>query len=176
LKVAPAWALAFARYALSDQNAPIVTATAQTLRDVLGYLDGKSIATWVFGGWGEELRSLAAARPHGDIDLLYPSDSFAAIDSLIRQEKLQEIVLKRSEHKRAIVISSVMTEIFLLRRDGRGPHTLFWGQLRHDWPADVLGRATGLRVASAAALASYRSVHHQVLRARRLGGDETSGA
>jgi hypothetical protein len=153
-----------------------VTATAQTLREVLEYLDDNAIATWVFGGWGEELHGLTAARPHGDIDLLYPSDSFAPIDSLIQQERLQEIVLKRSARKRGIVLSGVMTELFLLRRDGRGPHTLFWGHLRHGWPADVLGRAAGLRVASAAALVSYRAAHQQVLGAGSRGREKTGGA
>ena len=37
------------------------------------WLEG--IDTWVFGGWGEELRGLIRPREHVDLDLLYPAEA-----------------------------------------------------------------------------------------------------
>lgn len=125
-------------------------------------LELHQIVTWTFGGWAEELRALTAARPHRDIDLLYLSDSFSPVDTLIARRGVSEIQAKRAAHKRAIVIDDVMVEIFLVRTDARGPHTMFRDRVRHDWPTDVLGEIDGLRVASAASLLSYRRAHSQI--------------
>jgi hypothetical protein len=65
-------------------------------------------------------------------------------------------------YKRAIVLGGVMTEMFLVRRDRVGPHTLFWGRVRHDWPIDVLGQVGDLRVASVAAMSGYRGAHDRI--------------
>ena len=43
---------------------------------VQAMLRAYGVETWVFGGWGEELRGLAAPREHVDVDLLYPADSY----------------------------------------------------------------------------------------------------
>ncbi len=139
-----------------------MSCSPQMLRDVLGYFEANAIAMWVCGGWGEEIRRLTRPRAHADIDLLYPGDSFAALDWLIRRDGLLEIRAKRSAHKRAVVLDGVVVEMFLLRRDDRGPHTLFWGRVRHDWPADVLGTVGRQRVASVTALRSYRAAHHRL--------------
>ena len=40
------------------------------------------VETWVFGGWGEELRGLIRPREHADVDLLYPAESWADVDEL----------------------------------------------------------------------------------------------
>jgi Aminoglycoside-2''-adenylyltransferase len=134
----------------------------RALFDALSYLQSHSMRTWVFGGWAEELRCLRAPGRHHDIDLLYPSESFKSIDALIKRDNIKEITEKRSAHKRAIVLDDGMVELFLLRRDHLGPHTLFWGRHRHDWPDGVLSRVADLPVASTAALRSYRAAHRQI--------------
>ena len=48
----------------------------QTLLRSLG------IETWVFGGWGEELRGLIRPREHADLDLLYPGETWDDVDAL----------------------------------------------------------------------------------------------
>ena len=42
----------------------------------------RGVETWVFGGWGEELRGLIAPRDHVDVDLLYPAESWDCVDVL----------------------------------------------------------------------------------------------
>ena len=93
---------------------------AKTLSGVVAYLETASILTRVFGGWAEEMQGLSAARPHRDIDLLYPSNDFEPIDTLVRQRGLEEITAKRSAYKRALLLRGVMTELFLVRRNALG--------------------------------------------------------
>lgn len=140
----------------------VLSCSRATLTEVMSYLELNQIITFAFGGWAEELRALIGARPHRDLDLLYPSDGFSPIDKLIARCGVQEIQAKRAAHKRAIVVDDVMVEIFLVRTDLRGPHTLFWDRVRHDWPTDVFGEIDGLRVASVASLDSYRRAHSQI--------------
>lgn len=121
------------------------------LTAALSWLESKSISVWVFGGWAEQLRGLCHPRAHGDIDLLYPCETWDVIDTLIVNERIEEIVAKRFTHKRAIVWQRTLVELFLVRFDDRAPHTLFWNRVRHDWPADVLGYVGDLPVASAGA-------------------------
>lgn len=128
------------------------------LTAALSWLESKSISVWVFGGWGEQLRALCRPRAHGDIDLLYPGETWDGIDTLIVNAGLEEIVAKRFAHKPAIVWQGTMVELFLVHFDDRGPHTLFWDRVRHDWPVDVLGYVGEIPVASAAALCGYRRV------------------
>ena len=45
-------------------------------------LRAHGIETWVFGGWGEELRGLIRPREHVDLDLLYPAESWDEVDVL----------------------------------------------------------------------------------------------
>jgi hypothetical protein len=133
------------------------------VRGVLSLLADLGMRVWIFGGWAEELRGIGPPRKHADIDLIFPADDFALIDDAIRAGHLDEIAGKRFPHKRAFALGDVMVEVFLVGEDEHGLHTDFWGRIRHDWPADLLGHAEGLPVASARALSDYRR-HYQLLR------------
>jgi hypothetical protein len=123
---------------------------------VIGLLASRGVPAWVFGGWAEELLGLAPARSHGDVDLLVAADDWTAVDALLTE--LDEIEAKRFAHKRAFVIDGVMVELFLVRRDEDSLFTTFWGE-RRDWPVDTLDDDSALPVASAAAVAGYRTAH-----------------
>jgi hypothetical protein len=118
---------------------------AQTL------LRSKGVETWVFGGWGEELRGLIKPRDHVDLDLLYPAESWDEVDDLY----LDWIPGKRFEWKRAFALEDVMIELFLVRHDEQGWYTQLARRV-HRWPDNVLASNGHLRVASTAALASFR--------------------
>lgn len=133
------------------------------VRGTVGSLAEAGVAVWLFGGWAEELAGMTSRRPHHDLDLLYPADSFHRLDALLAtDEGLSEINAKRFTHKRAFVRLGVMTELILVHC-GPGPTyvTEFWGRVRYEWPADLLaaGEIAGLRVASRAALRRYRADH-----------------
>ena len=134
------------------------------VRRVLAVLAECGAQCWLFGGWAEELRGLRAPGRHGDVDLLYPADEFAAVERLFVSGRAEEIAGKRFEHKRAFLFDGVMTEVFLARRDARGLHTMFWGDTRYDWPQDTLDSPAGFErpVAGMAALTGFRQ-HHQRL-------------
>lgn len=129
------------------------------LRRVLALLGSGGVRCWVFGGWAEELRALCPARAHNDVDLLYVAEDFTVAERLIGAHQLEEIKAKRFAHKRAFVLDDVMVELFFVEQDETGLFTNFWGRSRHDWPADVLSSASGLPVASVAALTGYRARH-----------------
>ena len=109
------------------------------------------VETWVFGGWGEELRGLILPRAHADVDLLYPSDSWDLVDEL----DYAWIPGKRFPWKRAFVLEGTVVEVFLVQRDARGWYTQL-ARRRHDWPENVLSSDGRLPVASTAALAGFR--------------------
>jgi hypothetical protein len=114
-------------------------------------LRGHGVETWIFGGWGEELRGLIKPRAHVDLDLLYPAESWEEVDALY----LDWIAAKRYEWKRAFMLEDVPVELFLVRNDERGWYTEL-ARRTHRWPENVLASNGHLRVASTAALASYR--------------------
>ena len=114
-------------------------------------LASKGVDAWVFGGWGEELRGLVLPREHADVDLLYPAESWDEVDSL----HLDWIEAKRFPWKRAFVLEAVAIELFLVQRDERGWYTALQRRV-HRWPENVLASNGHLRVASTAALASFR--------------------
>jgi hypothetical protein len=114
-------------------------------------LRARGVETWVFGGWGEELRGLIRPRPHIDLDLLYPAESWEAVDELY----LDWVDGKRFPWKRAFFLEGTMVELFLVRRDAEGWYTEL-ARRTHRWPPNVLASNGHLRVASTAALASYR--------------------
>jgi hypothetical protein len=118
---------------------------------VVELLESKGVETWIFGGWGEELRGLIKPREHADVDLLYPADSWDAVDELY----LDWIAGKRFGWKRAFRLEGVAVELFLVQRDAAGWYTAL-KRRRHDWPENVLGSNGQLRVASTAALAGMR--------------------
>lgn len=110
------------------------------VRETARLLEGAGIVVWVFGGWAEELLSLAEPRLHKDLDLLYPADGFAVADAVLMAGcGPAEITAKRLAHKRAFTRQAVMTELILVRPAGEGYVTDFRGQLTYQWPGDVLG-------------------------------------
>ena len=117
----------------------------------VGLLSSKGIDTWVFGGWGEELRGLIVPRAHVDLDLLYAAESWDEVDTLY----LDWIEAKQYTWKRAFTFEGIAVELFLVQRDERGWFTQL-ARRRHDWPENLLGTNGSLPVASTAALASYR--------------------
>ena len=121
------------------------------VRRAVSLLASKGVATWVSGGWGEELRGLIHPREHVDLDLLYPSETWDAVDELL----LDWIEAKRFAWKRAFVLEGVAVELFLVQRDERGWYTQL-KRRRHDWPDNVFADTRRLPVASTAALAKYR--------------------
>ena len=117
----------------------------------VGLLEAHGIDTWVFGGWGEEIRGLSRPREHADLDLLYPAESWDDVDEL----QLDWIAGKRFAWKRAFRLEGTMVELFLVQRDDRGWYTQL-APRRHDWPVNVLGTSGVLPVASTVALAGFR--------------------
>ena len=111
----------------------------------------RGIRTWVFGGWGEELRGLAPPWEHADLDLLYPARDWSRVDEL----QLDWVDAKRFPWKRAFVLEGTMVELFLVERDETGWYTQL-KRRRHDWPDNVFSTNGRLAVASTAALAGYR--------------------
>jgi hypothetical protein len=129
-----------------------------SVRHIVARLESARIKTWLFGGWAAELLGLTLPRLHNDIDLLYPAESFDAVDVFLATGDADEITAKRFPHKRAFEIEGIMVELFLLQGPEDAPFTDFWGVNRHIWPANVLAiEASGLRVASAMSLIDYRA-------------------
>ncbi len=114
-------------------------------------LTSRGVDTWVFGGWGEELRGLIRPRDHVDLDLLYAAEDWQTVDAL----DLDWLEGKRFPWKRAFVLEDVAVELFLVRRDDRGWYTPLQRR-RHDWPENLLASNGRLPIASTAALASFR--------------------
>ena len=104
---------------------------AQTL------LRSKGVETWVFGGWGEELRGLIKPRDHVDLDLLYPARDWTRVDAL----DLDWVKAKRLPWKRAFVLEGTLVELFRADRDKTGWFTQLQS-VRHQWP--VVPRARPL--------------------------------
>jgi hypothetical protein len=131
---------------------------AAFVRRAVDLLRSAGVEAWICGGWGEELRGLAPAGPHGDVDPLHPGDDLESVDAALRSLALADIPAKRFAHKRAFVLDGVMVELLLARRDAHGLHTVR-GDVRHHWPADTLSWLGDLPVASSAALRGYRAAH-----------------
>ena len=114
-------------------------------------LRAKGVETWIFGGWGEELRGLIKPRTHVDLDLLYCGESWDGVDALV----LDWVEGKRFTWKRGFMLEGTMVELFLVRRDERGWYTELKRRV-HRWPENVVAARGRMQVASTAALASYR--------------------
>ena len=108
------------------------------------------VRTWIFGGWGEELRGLTPQREHADLDLLYPARDWSRVDAL----DLDWARTKRVAWQRAFVLEGIRVELYRADRDERGWFTEF-ADGRHDWPDDVFAANGRLPVASRDALADY---------------------
>ena len=109
------------------------------------------VRTWIFGGWGEELRGLTPQREHVDLDLLYPARDWSRVDAL----DLEWAGPRHLPWKRAFTVEGTLVELFRADRDERGWFTELQRR-RHDWPADVFAANGRLPVASRDALAGYR--------------------
>jgi hypothetical protein len=114
-------------------------------------LASKGVDTWVFGGWGEELRGLIKPREHADVDLLYPAEDWSIVDNLY----LDWVEAKRFPWKRAFTLEGITVELFLVEYDARGWYTQL-ERRRHNWPANVFAGTGRVPIASTAALAGYR--------------------
>nr|WP_238334744.1 hypothetical protein [Kribbella amoyensis] len=126
------------------------------VRHVVTRLELAGLRTWLFGGWAAEVLGLTTPRPHRDIDLLYPAETFDAVDTYFATGDVDEIAAKRFPHKRAFEIDGIMVELFLVESREAHPFTNFWGVNRHEWPSDVFDiHAGGFRVASAKAVLGY---------------------
>jgi hypothetical protein len=121
------------------------------VKRAVGLLEAHGIETWIFGGWGEELRGLIRPREHVDLDVLYPAEDWGAVDAL----PFEWIEGKRFPWKRAFVLEGTMVELFLVERDEHGWYTEL-KRRRHLWPENLLATNGELRIASTAALASFR--------------------
>jgi hypothetical protein len=135
------------------------------LKHVLERLHQHGFASLIFGGWAEELLQLVPPRPHRDVDLLLPADSFVAFDRFLASAESygwREIVAKRFAHKRAFLAQGVMVEFTLV---GSGLITNFWGDVAFHWldplahsrPIEIDGFTAPL--VSAANLLRYRQLH-----------------
>jgi hypothetical protein len=114
-------------------------------------LAAHGVDTWIFGGWGEELRGLIHPREHGDVDLLYPAEDWQGVDALA----FDWVEGKKYPWKRAFRLEGTLVELFLVQHDEQGWYTQL-ARRCHRWPDNVLASNGPLRVASTAALASYR--------------------
>jgi len=127
------------------------------VQQVVELLGQRGVKVWVFGGWAEQLLGLDGPRRHVDVDLLYPAESFEAVDGL----DLPFIPGKHFPHKRAFAHEGVMVELFLVQRDVQGYYTnLPRGRFR--WPRDVLFGIHGLRVAGPDAVSGFRAAYSQL--------------
>lgn len=142
---------------------------------VLSRLERAGIRAWLFGGWAEELRGLCPAGAHGDIDLLYPADSFSAVDDfLARDPAVAEIVPKHFSHKRAFELEKIRVELLLVQRENGSDFTRFFSGLHiFQWPENTFtwlegGAQPHLPVASETALRRYRQEHAAVERAYQI--------
>jgi hypothetical protein len=115
------------------RNHGVTTYTTAALAGaILRRLDNLGVPCLLFGGWAEEALGIISPRPHRDIDLLLPAQSFMALDRLFESE-FREIVLKRFAHKRAFVLEGAMVEVTLVQRTYQGAFTLFWGDVPFAW-------------------------------------------
>ena len=139
---------------------------------IMNRLAQAQFATWLCGGWAEELYGLYRPRPHKDVDLLYPAANFAQLDQwLARTPDLSEIPAKRFSHKRAFLCRDIMIEVILIEPDEKGGYltNFFNKRFQLVWPHNTLSllfvRGQGVPVASEEALRLYRQQHHSVAEA-----------
>ncbi len=119
-------------------------------------LKSHGVRTWLCGSWAEDLRGLRPPGRHGDLDLLYPGRDWGRVDAL----RLDWMDGRTLAWMRAFVLEGTMVELFLVERDARGWFTQF-ERRRQDWPDDVFATNGRVGVASAAALAGFRSAYRR---------------
>jgi hypothetical protein len=133
----------------------LVPSSVLLLRTVVASLEQAGITGLVFGGWAEELHGLIPARDHRDVDLLLVDPDDRALAAFL--DAREEMLAKRSSHKRAFEVDGVLVELFIARSENGEQVTYFWRDLRWVWPEDISMSVAGLPVASRAALAQYRT-------------------
>src|SRR5258707_895071 len=121
------------------------------VEQAVSLLAAKGVDTWVFGGWGEELRGLIKPREHVDVDLLYPAEDWTIVDS----PPLDGVEGNRLGGKPAFGLEGIPAELFLAQYAARGWYTQL-ERRRHNWPPNVFSGPGRTPVASTAALAGYR--------------------
>jgi hypothetical protein len=152
-----------------------MTPPAPTFDFVLGImhrLAHAQLATWLGGGWAEELWGFAHPRPHRDVDLWYPAATFARLDQwLADTPDLAAIPAKQFAHKRAFLCEGILIEVVLLEPDEKGGYRTNFFNRRYQlvWPPDPLGvllvSGHQVPVGSWEALRLYRQQHHLVVEA-----------
>ena len=137
--------------------------------EIMHRLAQAQFATWLFGGWAEELWGLCYPRSHHDIDLSYPTSNFLQLDQwLASTPDLSDIPAKRFSHKRAILCGDIMIEVIMLEPVESGGYLTNFFNQRYQlvWPDDTLGllfvRGQEVPVTSEKALCMYRKQHHEV--------------
>ena len=136
-----------------------------TVVDVLTRLRDAGVDCLLFGGWAEEAFGLCPPRPHADIDLLLPADSFQSLDRLLAAspDAFPEIAAKRFAHKRAFLFAGIMVEVTIVQQDSEAAMTWFWGDVRFEWhlplaePCVLAGHR--MRAASPENLRRFRRLH-----------------
>jgi hypothetical protein len=119
-------------------------------------LRSHGVRTWLCGSWAEDLRGQRPPGRHGDLDLLYPARDWSRVDEL----RLDWMDGRKLTWMRAFVLEGTMVELFLVERDARGWFTRL-GARRHGWPDDVFTTNGRIGVASATALAGFRTAYRR---------------
>lgn len=139
--------------------------TREKVAAVVARLRGSGIVCDLFGGWAEEVLGLREPSAHGDIDMVYRSETFKERDSKLREiPEFEEVPLKRFRHKGAFRFYGTPCEITLVQ-EREGPFTLFWGDVPFRWDTPLLYGVSvevgwePISVVSANNLKRYRDLH-----------------
>lgn len=142
---------------------------------IMSRLARAQIATWLSGGWAEELWGMCSPRPHRDVDLLYPAPHFACLDQWLAQTAdLFVIPAKQFSHKRAFLCECIMIEVILLEPKQKGGYLTNFFDQRYQliWPHHTLRLLSvsdqEVPVASDEALQLYRHHHHHIVKAYQM--------
>ena len=146
--------------------------TFKFVLEIMHRLSHAQIATWLCGGWAEELWGLCYPRVHHDIDLLYLPSNFVRLDQwLANTPDLSDIPAKRFSHKRAFLCRDIIIEVIMLEEVESGEYLTNFFNQRYQlvWPRDTLSllsvRGQEVPVASEEALRLYRQQHRSVAEA-----------
>jgi len=140
----------------------------ETVHTIMQHLAHAQMATWLFGGWAEELHALCPPRPHQDIDLLYPAQDFTHLDQWLTTTRDFSIIsAKRFSHKRALLYKQIMIELFLLEPQQESYITRFFDNtFQLIWPTNTLDLLfvanRSIPLASVQALSLYRQKHQHI--------------
>ncbi len=127
------------------------------LKQVYELLKNNSIETYIFGGWAEELHGMTDPRNHKDIDLLYISNNWEAVDSFLEIHKFE--VKKIFSHKRAFLYQGILIELFLVSKENDNYHTNFFSKYLYTWPISTFTDNSNLKICSTESLIDYRKKH-----------------